>query len=280
MTTACDIYAIPTLTWPKQQFPGDHPTVSRLPQGARLAAKRAWNFFEEVEAIDAAKRVRLGITNGFVNRPPPGTWYEFTSEDQRALYNRGRYYHRLICPEFNWTPQRNLPFPYTPLASVTPAPCPCVGDACEEVDLVRAIAQTVDPPAPATAPAPLSRSAAMIQEGISSTATTAQAYQTIDIVSNTPSTPLSAATPESAGTPTSVGSPAAPGTPASTKEPAPQLEVTEISLQTATPPPEPAQQLEVTEISLQTPESTKEPSPQLEVTEISLQTVTPPSEPA
>ena len=155
------------------------------------------------------------------------TWYEFNGEDQRALYNRGRYLHRLICPGYDWTPQRNLPFPYTPLTTVTPAECPCYTDDCLDAPVTLARAA---PEAP-----PLSRSAQLIQQGIP--ASPPNAYRTIDIVANTPSTPLSAGTPQSAGTPTSVGSPAAPSTPNSTKEPAPRLEVTDLSLAAPAPAP-------------------------------------------
>ena len=258
MTSPCDVYATPTLTWPKQQFPGDHPAVSRLSQGERMAAKRAWNFFEEVETVDAAKRVRLGLTGGALNRPPPGTWYEFNGEDQRALYNRGRYLHRRICPSYNWTPQRNLTFPTIPLDTVTPAECPCVGDDCSDspVLLARAV-----PPAPTP---PLTRSAQLIQQGIPGSPS--NAYRTIDIVANTPSTPLSAGTPQSAGTPTSVGSPAAPSTPSSTKEPAPKLEVEEMSL--ATPEPEVADPTATTIRDTTTEAESPAPAPVLEVTDL------------
>jgi hypothetical protein len=233
MTSPCDVYATPTLTWPKQQFPADHPTVSRLSQGERLAAKRAWNFFEEVEAIDAAKRVRLGLTAGALTPPPPGTWYEFNGEDQRALYNRGRYLHRRICPDYNWIPQRNLTIPATPLATVTPSECPCYDEDCA-AEIPALLVRAAPPPAPAP---PQARSSQLVQQGIPGSPP--QTYRTIDIVMNTPSTPLSAGTPQSAGTPTSVGSPATPSTPNSIKEPAPKLEITDLSLGSQPPVPRP-----------------------------------------
>lgn len=226
MTSPCDIYATSTLTWPKQQFPGDHPSVSRMNQGERLAAKRAWNYFEQVESIDAATRVRLGLSGGVIRAPPPGTWVSFNGEGQRALYEKGRRYHIIICPAYNWTPQRDLPIPTTPVGTVTPAECPCVGDGCtpDPGPLFRGL-----PPQSEIPVQP--RSADLIRQGIAAPNSPGQ-YGQIKILENTPLTPLSAATP------TSVGSPQPPGTPQSVKEQAPVLEVSELTLQTPTPPPE------------------------------------------
>lgn len=224
MTSPCDLYALPTAVWPQQQFPGDHPAVSRFSQGERLAAKRAWNYYEQVEAYDAAVRVRLGDTGGAIPPVPPGLWYQFNGEGQRALYEKGRRYHIMICPTYNWVSQRNRPFPVTTVDDVTPEDCPCVGESCsgDTVPILRNI------PLPVSEPAP--RSAQLIREGLSPPE---RKYNTITLVENTPSTPRSAATP------TSVASPHTPGTPQSIKEPAPQLEVSEMRLGTDTPPPEP-----------------------------------------
>lgn len=234
MTSPCDIYVTTPnpLIWPKQQFPADHPAVSRLSQGERLAAKRAWNYFEQVEAIDAATRVRLGLSGGVIAPPPSGTWTPFNGEGMRALYEKGRRYHIIICPAYNWTPQRDLPIPTSFVSHVTPDPCPCVEGCSGETVL---LARTAPPVPEAIDPATiLSRSATLIQQGIQPPASPGQFGQ-INILDNTPTTPLSAATP------ISVGSPHPPGTPNSVKEPVPVLEVSELTLQTATPPPEPQQ---------------------------------------
>lgn len=241
MTSPCDIYATPTLTWPKQQFPGDHPSVSRMNQGERLAAKRAWNYFEQVESIDAATRIRIGLSGGIISPPPPGTWVSFNGEGQRALYEKGRRYHIIICPTYNWIPQRDLPLPITPVGTVTPSECPCVGDGCtpDLGPLMRALPHMPEQPLEASPAQP--RSATLIRQGIAPPGSPGQ-YGQINIIDNTPTTPLSASSP------TSTGSPHTPGTPLSIKEPAPRLEVSELTLQTATPPPETQMPvLEVTE---------------------------------
>lgn len=218
MTSPCDLYATTTLIWPKQQFPADHPTVSRLSQGERLAAKRAWNYFEQVEAIDANTRVRLGLAGGVISPPPPGTWVPFNGEGQRALYEKGRRYHIIICPAYNWIPQRDLPIPTSTLGTVTPSECPCVGDNCtpDPGPLIRGVL----PPLPEPEQP---RSATLIRQGIAPPASPGQ-YGQIKILENTPTTPLSA------GTPTSVGSPNPPGTPQSVKEAGPVLVVSEMTL--------------------------------------------------
>lgn len=237
MTSPCDLYSLPTTTWPQQQFPGDHPAVSRLSQGERMAAKRAWNYYEQVEAYDADVRVRLGNTGGALPSVPPGLWYQFNGEGQRALYEKGRRYHILICPSYNWTPQRNRTFPVTPLTTVTPDDCPCVGDECsgDTVPILRNL------PEPIIAP----RSAQMIREGLAAAMPPEKPYNTITLVGNTPSSPRSAATPQTPGTPHSSGTPQTPGTPQSYKEPAPRLEITELRLQSETPPPEKADAIQL-----------------------------------
>jgi hypothetical protein len=239
MTSPCDLYATPTTTWPKQQFPADHPAVSRIGQRERIAIKDAWNFFERVETIDAATRVRLGNNGGQI---PPHLWYPFRGDGERMLYEKGRRYHILICPTLDWTPQRNLPIPITPLTTVTPADCPCYDSAgCSGEELLL-LSRSVPRAEPLSAPATKGRSANLIKEGIP--AKVEESHTKIAIVENTPSTPRSAATPTSTGSPHPPGSPASIRTPQSEKADPPALEISEVS----TPPTEPAKPSEATEL--------------------------------
>lgn len=221
--TPCELYATPTTVWPKQQFPSAHPAVSRLSQGQRLAAKRAWNYFEEVETKDAATRVRVGLAGGAF--PATNLWCQFNGDGMRSLYEKGRQYHILICPEYDWTPQRNRGIPTAPLGSVLPEDCPYVGCSGETLAL-----RSAPPEARALATKP--RSNQLIREGIPTNPQDSR-FETITLVSNTPQSPRSIGTPASPnppGTPTSVGSPHPPGSPVSIKEPAPTLEVLELRL--------------------------------------------------
>ena len=229
----CHLYTAPTDVWPKQQFPSGHPAVNRLGHRERLAAKTAWNYFENVEAHDAAVRVKLGATGGVIPPAPARLWYQFSGEEQRILYEKGRRYHILICPTLNWIPQREYPIPTTIVDNVLPEDCPCVAaGTCVDSDTEPIIRSLPPAPQPRSLPRlpsqrPLGRSATLIKEGIP---TSVISHNKITLVENTPSTPRSAATPESAGTPTSTGSPYPPASPRSITKPAPTLNITEIKL--------------------------------------------------
>jgi len=60
---------------------------------------KAWNFYEEVESYDAAIRAK-GNSSG---------WYVFNTESNRRKHHDGQLLHSQLCPNINWTPQRNLP---------------------------------------------------------------------------------------------------------------------------------------------------------------------------
>lgn len=254
MTSPCDFYTIPRIIWPKKQFPSEHPAVSRIGQRERIAIKDAWNFFEQVEAIDASTRVRLGNTGGQINRQTH-LWYSFRGDGERMLYEKGRRYHILICPSLDWTPQRNLPIPTIPLTDVTPADCPCYNpDGCGETPLLRSIPLTTQPGSRSiqekTPPSQkTSRSVALVKEGIPTKVT--EDHQRIMIVENTPSTPRSAATPTSTGSPRETGSPHPPGSPAGTdtpkseKEDPPTLVITDVSPRINTPTELPADRIQL-----------------------------------
>jgi hypothetical protein len=122
----CSVYAGSGPLWPVRQFPS-----SSFPRGspARLRdAARAWAFFEQVEAYDAAIRVKYSSLGGFmpsskrvVTQTP---WYIFKGEGERVVYKRGQSLHRELCPETNWTSQRNLGVPILPITDVYPDACP------------------------------------------------------------------------------------------------------------------------------------------------------------
>ena len=129
MATACDLYISPpySRTWRTQAFPAANPAVIRMPARELTAARRAWNFFEEVEAADAATRVRFSDAGGW--NPPPNPvaptsiWYSLSGPGVFALYKKGQQLHRRICPNYDWTSQRNLGIPTTPLLDVGPNLC-------------------------------------------------------------------------------------------------------------------------------------------------------------
>lgn len=215
MTSPCDIYTTPATVWPKHQFPSSHPAVNRLGHRERMAAKTAWNYFENVEAHNAAVRVKLGTTGGTI---PTRLWYQFSGEDQRILYEKGRRYHIMICPTLNWIPQRDYLIPTATLTNVLPEDCPCVAaGTCGGNDFIPLV-RGFEPPI--QLPPQVSRSVTLIKEGITAPKS---AHTRIAVVENTPSTPRSVATPE-------MGSPYPPASPRSVTKPAPRLVVTEIKL--------------------------------------------------
>ena len=122
------------LTWPRAAFPGNlFPGWSSQ---RRFQAQNAWNFFELVESHNAQVRKALGDLSGTyvfpsrttptrINPPPliPQLWYTFEGASQVTIYREGGRLHQMACPTINWTPQRNLPLPTAPLATVYPGFC-------------------------------------------------------------------------------------------------------------------------------------------------------------
>ena len=110
----------PVRAFPASSFPRDSPARSR-------AAARAWNFFEQVEAFDAAVSVKYSNMGGYtapsVQVTDPNPWYMFKDESERILYRRGRALHHQLCPGIDWKPQRELGIPKTPLVNVGPFTC-------------------------------------------------------------------------------------------------------------------------------------------------------------
>jgi hypothetical protein len=240
MADACDLYISPpsSTTWRTQAFPSGNPAVIRMSAGELTAARRAWNFFELVETADAATRVRLSsIAGGWV--PPSGLqpasiWYPLSAPGDFMLYRKGQQLHRRICPNYNWTSQRNLPIPTSYLTDVGPALCPdCSGGeagameiliteptlSCTLLDAATANGGTRSVVAAPTRSIPVQRS------GISAPTSTPKSSNTPKTsttphASNTPkssTTPLSS-TPQTSNTPMSStpqtsNTPNPPGTP-------------------------------------------------------------------
>lgn len=120
----CNIYDSPTLIYPQQPFPADNSVFRRMSQGEKQAAKKAWNYFEQVETADAATRVRIGQAGGVIPSQQIGSlWVSFAGEGERALYEKGRRLHMRICPTRIWTPQRNRPIPTIVPTTVAPESC-------------------------------------------------------------------------------------------------------------------------------------------------------------
>ena len=106
----CDVYDTSGSVWPMQPFPSTE-FLYRYSSSDLRAARTAWNLFEQVEAQDAATRVRLAPTAPWdppsANIQTPSTWYQFRSNEERLIYLRGKALHSELCQGFRWTPQRN-----------------------------------------------------------------------------------------------------------------------------------------------------------------------------
>jgi hypothetical protein len=126
MTSFCDLYSTGSgQTWPIRMFPS-----TSFPRGSAARSRdavKAWNFFEQVEAYDAAMRVKYSSIGGFTPSSAPivtqAPWYIFKGEAERLLYKRGRSLHIQLCPDQNWTPQRSLGVPTTEVMNVFPGDC-------------------------------------------------------------------------------------------------------------------------------------------------------------
>lgn len=123
----CSVYDGSGTVWPQQPFPGNLFPGWDIKR--RFQAQQAWAFFELVESTDAATRVRLSNQGGWTPPPPsafPQTqtlWYPINTEGNRTLYHQGLLLHQQACPSTNWTPQRTLGIPTTPLTNVYPGSC-------------------------------------------------------------------------------------------------------------------------------------------------------------
>jgi hypothetical protein len=126
MSSFCDLYVTGSgQTWPVRVFPS-----TSFPRGSAARSRdavKAWNFFEQVEAYDAAVRVKYSALGGFTPSSAPivtqAPWYIFKGEADRMLYKRGRSLHIQLCPDQNWTPQRSLGIPTTEVLDVFPGEC-------------------------------------------------------------------------------------------------------------------------------------------------------------
>jgi hypothetical protein len=122
----CSGYVGSGTTWPQQPFPGN--LFPGWDTKRRVAAQKAWQLFETVEAADAATRVRLSAQGGWTPPAPsvfaqvPSIWYPILTEGDRTLYTQGRLLHEQACPGTNWRAQRSLGIPTTPITNVYPEP--------------------------------------------------------------------------------------------------------------------------------------------------------------
>lgn len=130
--SACDIYNIVSPDWIGQRFPSGNPAFSRCTARELTSNREAWNFFELVESTDAASRLRIceagSITYSTKPVITPTLWYPITTQGRKMLYRRGQLLHIQLCPNYNWTPNRNRPLVFTPPCSTTlivsPTQCP------------------------------------------------------------------------------------------------------------------------------------------------------------
>ena len=124
--SACDVYAGSASTvWLVQRFPASQ--YKHRFSGADLReARLAWNYFEQVEMHDAATRVRLSGTGWSPSTgriQDPSLWVQFPQQSDYLRYERGRYLHIQLCPDYSWVPQRRLGISSIPVTDVLPAIC-------------------------------------------------------------------------------------------------------------------------------------------------------------
>jgi hypothetical protein len=125
-STFCSLYDGSGSIWPTAAFPGN--LFPFYPNSWRIQAQTAWNFFETVESADAATRVFWSARGGWVPPAPsafptaPSLWYPIVGQGALTLYRRGQSLHQQACPDVNWTSQRALGIPKTPVTNVYPGP--------------------------------------------------------------------------------------------------------------------------------------------------------------
>lgn len=120
----CDVYAVPTTTWPVQPFPASQ-FLRKYSSSSLRDSKTAWETFERVEAHDAAVRVALSGT-GWAPSSQPITrsiWYCFRGNGEYMAYQRGRQLHMELCPSYNWKSQRSMGIAPYVLFTVLPGCC-------------------------------------------------------------------------------------------------------------------------------------------------------------
>lgn len=227
MANACDLYVSPPFsrTWRAQAFPAGNPAVIRMPSRELVAARQAWNFFELVETADAATRVRLSDAGGWT---PPSTpvvpasiWYPLAGPGVFTLYKKGQQLHRRICPNYDWTSQRNLGIPTAPLLDIGPSLCPDCSGGEAGADAIYAVEPTVacspySTIATGTTRAIPSTERGQVTRGVNPAPHNSPKTATTPKTANTPqaSTTPASTTPQPPGTPAS-STPQPPGTPAS-----------------------------------------------------------------
>jgi hypothetical protein len=139
---ACDAYSLtPSTVWPVQRFPSN---LFRGFSSRQLRdAMTAWSFFEQVEAADAATRVRLGNASwaapGYAPVAPASIWFPLDTEGRKTLYLRGKLLHIQACPGFDFKSQRDLGIPLPPVTNILPGVCPLPAPSGPEITVFRRI---------------------------------------------------------------------------------------------------------------------------------------------
>jgi hypothetical protein len=116
MLDPCSRYAGPGLIWPRSPFPTAY--FPRMQPRDLTDATRAWNFFEHVEAYDAAVRVNNTILIS-------GAWYPLDTQQKLLTYKKGKALHQFLCPEYSWKSQRDFGITATPPTNVYPSESEC-----------------------------------------------------------------------------------------------------------------------------------------------------------
>lgn len=124
----CDNWqtAAPTV-WARQPFP--YQLYRRLPAPRIRELSAAWDYFETVEAHDAAVRLQLTQATAYPAAQElvldPKIWYPIRTSENLTRYRMGQALHKEQCPDTNWTSQRDLGLGATAVVDdVRPALCP------------------------------------------------------------------------------------------------------------------------------------------------------------
>jgi hypothetical protein len=98
----------PWTIWPFQAFPAN--SFKGFTQQRLQEARIAWVFYENTESADAEIRLSYGLrSTGIDAICVPSIWTSLQDQEKQKHYNYGQSLHNYVCPEIDWTSQRNLP---------------------------------------------------------------------------------------------------------------------------------------------------------------------------
>jgi len=95
-------------SWPCQPFPAS--AFKGFTQQRLQEARITWVLFENIESADTEIRLNYGLSRkGTGAVCTPSIWTPIPDQEMLKQYKYGQSLHSLVCPEIDWTSQRNLP---------------------------------------------------------------------------------------------------------------------------------------------------------------------------